>query len=298
MWCVVCGVHVVPLPLVGVQGPNVVLCYACERECVFCLHTRPPMGPTPSLPGLATLGLFLPRKHVGQHIPCHLARQGCRDRESGERVSAVGSRGTPPVPGRCRVHPLTNPRSLFTTILGCVRGQVVAFIDEANTCRNTCLTSEVFGGTLDGEPLPDNSAWGAVLCCAVLRNVHAVFCFSLSYSVFLWLAHGGHALHPVFWVGAINPLNQGAAQSTERHVRNQFTGIEDAMDKQVRFCCCRPPTFCRCPFVCAVHSSLCRTTSCMPFHRAPKSLCGTLGSSAPLSAMTSLMPSCETPTWP
>ena len=73
--------------------------------------------------------------------------------------------------------------------------RVCAFVDEANTCVNTCMTSEVLtSNTLDGEPLPDN----------------------------------------IFWVGAINPLSKGDLVTDAMTAANQFTGVEDAMDSQVR----------------------------------------------------------------
>jgi hypothetical protein len=95
--------------------------------------------------------------------------------------------------------------------------KVVVFLDELNTCRNVCLTAEVLsGGTLDGEPLPDN----------------------------------------IFFVGAVNPLripaDAGAAPAAGAGAgagagaapqRNPNTGLaEDAMDKQEYIVYDMPPT--------------------------------------------------------
>ncbi len=91
--------------------------------------------------------------------------------------------------------------------------KVVVFLDELNTCRNVCLTAEVLsGGTLDGEPLPDN----------------------------------------IFFVAAVNPLRTPAdagvapaagAGAGAAPQRNPNTGLaEDAMDKQEYIVYGLPPT--------------------------------------------------------
>jgi hypothetical protein len=92
--------------------------------------------------------------------------------------------------------------AVFARRTACL-GQVCVFIDEANTCSNTCLTTEVLTcNTLDGEPLPDN----------------------------------------IFWVGAINPLSTTAGVTDRMVAANQFTGVEDAMDVQDYIVYALPPS--------------------------------------------------------
>jgi hypothetical protein len=120
---------------------------------------------------------------------------------------------------------------------GRVPFKVVVFFDELNTCKHVCLTAEVFGGTLDGDPLPDNIFFvGAINPLRLPEAAPAAG----------GRAGAGSAARPA--VGAHAGVSTGAGAGIggargPAHF-NPFTGLaEEAIDKQVRGLSNLPPLF-------------------------------------------------------